>query len=128
MTTTKEIGARGEDIATAHLTSLGYRVVERNWMSGRGVHCTGEIDIIASKDDKLFFIEVKTRNNYSTAGEDFSAEAAFNYRKIEKMRSAVDAYLKEKEYLGEIEVALIAINLKKNGTFALRLYNNLRIF
>ena len=51
-------GKRGEDIAAEHLRKKGYKIIERNYkVSG------GEIDIIASKNKFLVFVEVKTRSS-----------------------------------------------------------------
>lgn len=51
------LGKNGEDIAVEYLVKNGYKVIERNF------YCkTGEIDIIALKDEYLVFIEVKTRS------------------------------------------------------------------
>jgi putative endonuclease len=52
-----DLGRRGEDEATAYLTALGYRIVDRNW------RCTaGEIDIVALDGTELVIVEVKTRS------------------------------------------------------------------
>ncbi len=48
-------GSRGEQAAAQFLSREGYRVVARNFRSRRG-----EVDIVASKDDTVVFIEVKT--------------------------------------------------------------------
>ena len=48
-------GRIGEDLAAAHLQSLGYRLIERNARTKRG-----EIDLIArSPEQVLCFVEVK---------------------------------------------------------------------
>lgn len=53
----RSVGARGEDIAVAHLEGLGWHVVERNWRCG-----VGEIDVIAHDPAGVtVFCEVKTR-------------------------------------------------------------------
>ncbi len=49
-------GKLAENFAAHFLTSKGYRIIERNFRSK-----FGEIDIIALRDGKLFFIEVKAR-------------------------------------------------------------------
>jgi putative endonuclease len=54
----KEIGIFGENRAISHLTELGFEILHRNW---RYKHL--EIDIIASKDNLLHIIEVKTRTS-----------------------------------------------------------------
>ena len=54
----KDTGFLGENIATAHLEGLGFEILERNW---RYKHL--EVDIIASKENCLHIIEVKTRRS-----------------------------------------------------------------
>jgi len=51
-------GKRGEDLACNYLISKGYEIIERNFFVK-----TGEIDLIAIKDDVIIFIEVKSRSN-----------------------------------------------------------------
>ncbi len=53
----KNIGYKGEQIAVDYLSQNGYIILNRNYHSK-----FGEIDIIASKDEYIIFIEVKTRN------------------------------------------------------------------
>ena len=48
------IGNEGEDKACAYLIDNSYRIIERNFRTR-----SGEIDIIAHKDDVLVFVEVK---------------------------------------------------------------------
>jgi putative endonuclease len=58
--TRAEIGALGEQLAVDHLTSLGLRVLTRNW------RCRyGELDVIAADDTAraVVFVEVKTRTS-----------------------------------------------------------------
>ena len=51
-----ETGRMGEFAVSYYLEYLGYQILERNFrIQG------GEIDLIASKEDTLCFIEVKTR-------------------------------------------------------------------
>lgn len=52
------IGKWGEDIATEFLITKGYTIIERNWRIGNL-----EADIIATKGDRIIFIEVKTRSS-----------------------------------------------------------------
>ena len=48
----------GEDAACVFLKNKGYKILERNFRKGYG-----EIDIIATYNDILVFIEVKTRSS-----------------------------------------------------------------
>jgi len=54
---TKETGDRGEEIAVNHLKSKGYKILNRNWRSGKL-----EIDIVTQIQDFIVFVEVKTRS------------------------------------------------------------------
>jgi putative endonuclease len=63
--TRAEIGALGEQLAVDHLTSLGLRVLTRNW------RCRyGELDVIAVDDATrtAVFVEVKTRTSDQFGG------------------------------------------------------------
>ncbi len=121
------IGRRGEEIAVSYLKEQGYEIVELNWEDGRGVHCQGEIDIIALKGDVLSFIEVKLRQNSSTSSwSNISPESGFTVRKAERMRTAITSYLKHKNYLGHISVCLVAINYRSDQEYELRFYENIR--
>jgi putative endonuclease len=51
----RQKGNLGEDRALSYLEDNGFRVIDRNFYSR-----FGEIDIIATKDDVLHFIEVKS--------------------------------------------------------------------
>ena len=51
-----EIGRWGENQAIKYLKKQGYRINQRNFRT-----LGGEIDIIASKDNVLVFVEVKTQ-------------------------------------------------------------------
>lgn len=55
---TKIIGNNGENQAVTYLLSKGYSIIDRNWRTR-----TGEIDIIAYKEETLVFLEVKTIPN-----------------------------------------------------------------
>jgi putative endonuclease len=56
----QETGNWGEQIATNYLTQKGYRIIGRNIRTPHG-----EIDILASYNQVLIFIEVKIRTNKS---------------------------------------------------------------
>jgi len=52
---TQKIGEFGESLAVRWLTGQGYVVIDRNYTCP-----LGEIDIVATKDNHLHFIEVKS--------------------------------------------------------------------
>ena len=56
--TTKIIGKYGEDKAAEYLKENGYAIITRNWRTR-----SGEIDIIAYKNETIVFVEVKALPN-----------------------------------------------------------------
>lgn len=85
MATHNILGKAGEDAAVDYLKHNGYVIRDRNW---RKNHL--ELDIIATKDDELTVIEVKTRSN-TTFSE---PQDAVDQQKIRRIVIATDAYIK----------------------------------
>ena len=80
----QKLGRLGEKFAEQVLCLQGYRILERNY------RCRdGEIDLIADKDEELFFIEVKTRRN-SWFGQPCEA---VDRRKQMNLRKAAQSYV-----------------------------------
>lgn len=52
-----DLGRKGEEEAAKYLAGKGYRILCRNWKSGRL-----EVDIIAENEEFMIFAEVKTRS------------------------------------------------------------------
>lgn len=77
-------GNIGEDKACSFLCENGFSVVERNFYSR-----FGEIDIIASKDEVLHFIEVKSGLDYESAISNITP------KKLHKFIKTVHLYLKK---------------------------------
>lgn len=84
---TKEIGDKNETLATKFLVNNGYIIVERNYYARK----LGEIDIIASKDKVLHFIEVKSAN------ADFDPIYNITPSKIRKIINSAYYFLKERK-------------------------------
>ncbi|MCB0506723.1 MAG: YraN family protein [Bacteroidetes bacterium] len=94
------IGKNGEDLAKDFLIKKNYSILFSNWR-----HKRSEIDIIAKKDNRIIFVEVKVRNNQSFGfPEDFVDKT-----KIKKMHEAADAYIEEFDWKGELQFDIIAI-------------------
>lgn len=73
-------------MAAEYLQEQGYCVLERNWMNmGRK-----ELDIIATKDDIVVFVEVKTRR----PGSATTPLSAVDGRKQHRICLAADSYMK----------------------------------
>jgi putative endonuclease len=102
-----QIGRIGEDSACTYLKGKGYQIVERNYRRS-----WGELDIVARKDNKLHFIEVKATANVSGArGRDrFRAEEHVDHKKRMRLRRIIQSYLSscpEVDWLFHVVVARI---------------------
>ncbi len=83
----KIVGNIGEDIATDYLKKNKYKILERNYVAGKG-----EIDIVAKIKKTTVFVEVKTRQN-----NDFGTPAeAVDYKKKSKLIETAKRYIYEK--------------------------------
>ena len=73
------LGRRGEEAAAAHVTGLGWAVLDRNWRCAEG-----EIDIVARDGSDLVVCEVKTRSGtgYGTPAEAVTPAKAARLRRL----------------------------------------------
>ena len=79
----QELGRAGEAAAADFLEGQGYTIQERNFRCS-----AGEIDLIATKDDFLVFIEVKARK----AGSPVHPSLSVTPRKQAKVRQLGQIY------------------------------------
>jgi putative endonuclease len=90
----RTLGALGEQLALAHLHTLGFRTVARNHRTRHG-----EIDLIVFDGGTLVFVEVKTRRVERSPGirAGGSAEplASLDSRKRARLRRLARAWLAE---------------------------------
>lgn len=86
----RSLGSIGETFAAEYLEKQGFSILDRNYRSGR----YGEIDIIATENEYMCFIEVKTRTGslYGTPIE------AVGYEKRQKIKALAWIYLKHKSF------------------------------
>lgn len=73
----------GENIACKYLLNKGYKIIDRNFRKGYG-----EIDIVATKENILIFIEVKTRATSLFGG----AMEAISNSKLHKLIRTAEYY------------------------------------
>lgn len=100
----KNLGAWGEEQACNFLRRHGFFVQERNYYT-----TMGEIDVIASKGDDYYFIEVKTRTDKELATDD-----SITYIKKARLQKAVRAYCYTRNIVDKsIILAGLIIEVKK---------------
>ncbi len=79
-----ELGKEGERIIEEALRKQHYSIEARNWRCA-----AGEVDLIATRDDEWFFVEVRTRHR----AKPISPEQGLTYRKRQRMEKVARLYL-----------------------------------
>ena len=93
-------GQYAESVAKQYLLDSGFRVTQKNW---RTRWC--EIDLIAQKDNVVYFCEVKYRQHVMQG-------SGLNYitpAKIRQMRFAAEIWLSSNGWEGECRLAAIEV-------------------
>ena len=100
----KEVGSLGERVAALYLTRHGFSIRDRNV-----ARKTGELDLVAEREDTLHFVEVKTIivddfSNEETVGDEYDPSANLHEAKIRKVARTGEWYVLEKKWEGEWQV------------------------
>ena len=104
---TKKVGDKGEQIAVDFLTANNYKILERNFRSGKS-----EIDIIGKKKDFIIFFEVKSRSQHQNNNPgDLLSNAQQN-----RIVNAAHDYIVEKDLDLEARFDLIVVLLDKSNS------------
>ena len=85
-------GNVAEEKACSFLYDNGFTIIEQNFYSR-----FGEIDIIATKENVLHFVEVKSSDDYEKAIQNITKS------KISKLLKTGDVYIKKNAYEGDYE-------------------------
>jgi putative endonuclease len=100
----QKIGETGEGVAVKFLMKHGFSVVDRNYTKK-----WGEIDIVAQKEDKLYFIEVKSVSRETlpsvthVTSDDYRPEDNMHPWKMKRMSRTIQTYLLEKRVPEDME-------------------------
>jgi len=101
MKTDKQItGQHGEELAAQYLISKGYCILEKNWHIG---HL--EVDVIASNEEMLVIVEVKTRKS-NTFGE---PEEFVTLQKQRNLIRAAASYITKTGITKEVRFDIISV-------------------
>ena len=93
-------GIEGENEAEKYLQKLGYHVQHRNWRTS-----FYEIDIIATKDKVIHFIEVKTRYSLTFG----YPEESVSKKKFRNLQKAAEFFLHLYPYWKFIQFDILSI-------------------
>jgi len=113
----QKIGELGEGVACKFLIKSGFSILERNYTKK-----WGEIDIVAEKDNKRYFIEVKSTNVSSLEyipNLTYHPEENMHPWKLKRLRRVVETYLISKR-LGYVDwqFDLLVVYLDTNNRLA----------
>ena len=99
-------GNIGESFAVKLLSKKGFRILEKNFRSR-----LGEIDIVALKHQRIYFVEVKTRQSFKFG----RPEEAVTRSKLEKIRKLAYYYSFSHPHLPKIlRVLIVSIEMEKS--------------
>ena len=98
-------GNKGEQLAADYLQNKGYTVLHRNW---RFKHL--EVDIIASKGNRLHFFEIKTR----TSNKFGNPEESIGFEKMSHLKDAAEEYQYQHPEWKYIQFDVLAITILYN--------------
>ena len=98
---TTETGRKAERAAAVYLEMRGFKIIEQNWRRPR---C--EIDIVASKDGVVHFVEVK----YRFKDDQGSGIDAITPTKLKQMQRAAWSWVDESKWRGEYVLSAVEIS------------------
>ena len=100
-------GHFAEKIALCFLCLKGYRPIAYNYTTGRGTGA-GEIDLIVRHGHTLVFVEVKKRQNITTAGE------AITHKNRQRVMRAAEVFLAKHPTYAKMDVRFDAVLFTHN--------------
>ena len=126
---TQKIGELGENIAVKFLVKQGFSILDRNYTKK-----WGEIDIVAQKLGKIYFIEVKSVSRETLPSvspattDDYRPEDNMHPWKVKRMMRTIQTYLLSKKIEDEVEwqVDLLVLYLSlKNRKARVKVVKNI---
>ena len=95
-----DAGHKAEQAAALYLEMRGYKVLEQNWRRPRA-----EIDIVAKKDEAIYFVEVKYRSSKAQgSGLEYVTSS-----KLKRMQRGAELWVAEMEWPGPYQLAAIEV-------------------
>src|SRR3990167_8939884 len=94
------LGKVAEGIASNYLSNLGFEIIDQNWKTRM---C--EIDIVAQKDKRIYFVEVKYRKNDSHG----TGLEYITSKKLTQMKFAAQMWVADSRWQGEYSLGAIEV-------------------
>ena len=99
-----DTGALGEKLAVEYLIGRGFSILHQNWR-----HKNWEVDVIAAREERLHFIEVKTRRS----GIFGYPEEGVTKKKITNLINAAEVFLFQYPVWKKIRFDILSITCLK---------------
>lgn len=100
----KATGSKGEQLAAQYLEKKGFKILATNFFIQ-----WGEIDIVAIKQNKLHFIEVKTRTSIRKG----RPEESVNFKKLKRIWKAGIIFMRKNGIKHPFQIDVIAVLMDK---------------
>lgn len=118
MASHNELGKEGEELALGWLRKNGFEILNCNWRFSRD-----EIDIIAAKDGRVHFVEVKSRHYFPGA----YPEESVTKKKFRFLLRAADEYMYQHPEYKQGQVDVLAITIYKNKEPEFRMFDDVNL-
>jgi putative endonuclease len=106
MSQESELGILGETLAAKFLEKKDYKIHVRNWRFKKG-----ELDIVAEKNDRMIFVEVKTRKSSFLA----EPRLTISMKKQKMLIATADIYLKLNKISKESQFDIVTVIVDESG-------------
>lgn len=101
----RSVGKQGEALAKQYLIEKGFKCIAQNYYTRNG-----EIDLVMSKDDVLYMVEVKYRTSRVYGGP----RSAMTPQKIHHLTQACQYYLLKNPWQGQYKIAFLGMLVREN--------------
>ena len=105
-----DFGKEGELLAQDYLRANKYNILHTNWISEKN-----ELDIVATKDNLLVIVEVKSRSSLRFE----QPKDAITNAKIKRIVQATNDYIQQFELDQEVRFDVICVVKKSDGDIAI---------
>lgn len=120
MKNTKVIGGFGEKIAANYLKKRGFTILDINYWRK-----WGELDIVASKDSMVHFVEVKSvsyetkeKLRYAVSCGTWRPEEQVHQFKLHQIGKAIETWISDRSYEGAWQIDVIGVRLVVEEKYA----------
>ncbi len=120
MKNTKVIGDYGEKIAANYLKKRGFTVLDINYWRK-----WGELDIVASKDGMVHFVEVKSvsyetkeKLRYAVSCGTWRPEEQVHQFKLHQIGKSIETWISDRSYEGAWQIDVVAVRMVVEEKYA----------